>query len=237
MSQTTITRTIFLLSLSFSSISCGPVVKDPAPLSELVDAEVTHSEAQYQIQPGDQLDIRFYLTPQLDESVTVRPDGRISLPLVNEVIAAGLSPNQLRTLLVENYASELKTPEITVIVRSFAGQQVFVDGEVNGGGTVPLTTPTTVLQAIFTVGGFTDRAQVSEVVLIRRGPNREPLVSVLNIKKALDGSDMSQDIRLLPFDMVYVPKKPIVHVNIWIDQYIRRNLIRFSAFGYTSPIS
>jgi len=85
----------------------------------------------YIIQAGDQLDIKFFYNPELNDSVTVRPDGKISLQLVDEVQAAGQTPAQLDDFLTEKYAKELRKPVITVIVKSFASQRVYVGGEVN----------------------------------------------------------------------------------------------------------
>jgi protein involved in polysaccharide export with SLBB domain len=90
--------------------------------------------ALYIIQPGDQLDIKFFYNPELNENVTVRPDGLISLQLVDEVHASGLTPAQLDDLLTQKYSRELKKPMVTVIMRSFTMQRVYVGGEVNRQG-------------------------------------------------------------------------------------------------------
>ena len=96
---------------------------------------------EYQIQIGDALDIKFFYHPELNESVMVRPDGRISLQLVHEVQASGLTPEQLRQNLRKKYEPQISQPEIAVIVRSFTAQKVYVDGEVAKPGLVPLTGP------------------------------------------------------------------------------------------------
>ena len=82
----------------------------------------------------------------------------------------------------------------------------------------------TVLPAISQAGGVKDTARTTEVIVIRRGADNKPLVIAVNLDKAIDGTDMSQDIILRPFDIVYVPKSPIANVNKWVDQYIRKNL-------------
>lgn len=226
--KTVIVRLILLLGLPLGVLSCGPAVENSVPLSYLKSKAGDYSEPEYRIQPGDDLDIKFYYTPELDSLSAVRPDGRISLPLLGDVMAAGRTPNELTQSLIAQYSSELKTPEITVFVRTFAAQQVFVDGEVKSPGVTPLATDTTALQAIFSSGGFTDRAREEQVVLIRRRPDKEPLVVMLNMKNVLNGNDLEQDVALLPSDIIYVPKKPIIFVNIWVDQYIRQNTIRFA---------
>ena len=222
---------LFLLLLL---IACAPVVKNPTPLSQHSIQTSPYPEQEYRIQVGDQLDIKFFYNPELNEQVTVRPDGRISLQLVREIIASDLTPAQLTDLLTQKYAPNLQRPEITVIVRSFNSQRVYVDGEVTKSGMVTLVGFTTVLQAISQAGGVKDSARTTEVIVIRRGPDNKPLAIAVNLNKAIDGADMSQDIVLRPFDIVYVPKSAIANVNVWVDLYIRKNLpISISTgFGY-----
>lgn len=204
---------------------CAPVVKNPTPMAHPeFQATLRSAEKEYSLQAGDQLDIRFYYNPELNEQVTIRPDGRISLQLVREITAAGLTPGELTDLLTKKYAAELKRPEITVIVRSFSSQRIYVDGEINKAGMVNLTVLTTVLQAISQAGGWKDTARRDEVIVIRRGTDNRPLVIQLNLDKAIDGTDTGQDIILRPFDIVYVPKSAIANVNVWMDQYIRKNI-------------
>ena len=178
------------------------------------------------------MDIKFFYNPELNEQVTVRPDGRISLQLAHEIMVAGLTPVELTDLLTGKYASELKKPEITVIVRSFGGQRVYVDGEVAKPGMVPLIGFTTVLHAISQAGGMKDTARRSQVVIIRRAEDNKPLVFQVDLEKVIESTDMSQDIPLKPFDIVYVPKSLIANVNQWVDQYVRKNLPVTPGFGY-----
>jgi protein involved in polysaccharide export with SLBB domain len=220
----------------FFSFACGPVVKNPTPISYTgIQKTYPYTEQEYRVQVGDQLDVKFFYNPELNEQVTVRPDGRISLQLVHEIRVAGLTPSQLTDLLTQKYAPELKKPEIVVIVRSFGAHKIYVDGEVTKPGLVPLIGFMTVLQAISQAGGMKDTARTSEVVIIRRGENNEPFVSQVNLRKVINGTDMGQDITLKPFDIVYVPRSPIADINIWVDQYIRKNIpIPISTgFGYT----
>jgi protein involved in polysaccharide export with SLBB domain len=149
-------------------------------------------------------------------------------------MVVGLTPAELTDLLTKKYATEVKRPEITVIVRSFSAQRVYVDGEVAKPGMISLVGFMTVLPAISQAGGVKDSARTTEVIVIRRGADNKPLVIPVNLNKAIDGTDMSQDIILRPFDIVYVPKSPIANVNKWVDLYVRKNLpISISSgFGY-----
>ena len=184
---------------------------------------------EYLIQPGDRLDINFFFNPDMNDLQTVRPDGRIALPLIGEVMAAGRSPNDLKKILTKKYDQELKNPEITVIVRAF-GSRVYVDGEVEKPGELELLRPLTVMQAISQAEGLTDSAW-DEALVIRRIQGKKPLVIELNLDDVLSGKDLTQDIGLVPYDIVYVPRSPIADVNKWVHQYIRSNIpINFGLF-------
>jgi protein involved in polysaccharide export with SLBB domain len=214
---------------------CAPVAKNPTPITYPgIQTTYPYIEQEYRVQVGDQLDIKFFYNPELNEQVTIRPDGRISLQLAHEIMVAGLTPAELTDLLTKKYATEVKRPEITVIVRSFSAQRVYVDGEVAKPGMISLVGFMTVLPTISQAGGVKDSARTTEVIVIRRGADNKPLVIPVNLGKAIDGTDMSQDIILRPFDIVYVPKSPIANVNKWVDLYIRKNLpISISSgFGY-----
>lgn len=179
---------------------------------------------EYRISLGDQLDIKFFYNPELNEQVIVRPDGRISLQLIPEVVATDLTPAALTRLLTEQYSKDLKQPQLTVIVRGFGSQLVFVDGEVGKPGMVPILGAMTALQAISQAGGMKDTARDGEVVIIRRGAPSKPLAFRVDLKKARDGKDLAQDVSLAPFDIVYVPRSRVANVNVWLDQYIRQNI-------------
>ncbi len=184
---------------------------------------------EYLIQPGDRLDIKFFFNRDMNDLQTVRPDGRISMQLIGEVMAAGRSPNDLKIFLTKGYDQELKNPEITVIVRSFSSR-VYVDGEVEKPGEQELLRPLTVMQAISRAEGLTDKAW-KEALVIRRIGGQEPLVIELDLNAVLTGEDFSQDIVLVPYDIVYVPRSPIANVNVFVHQYIRANIpINFGLF-------
>lgn len=196
--------------------------------------ELFTPDTNYKIQVGDTLDIKFFYNPELNEKeLPVRPDGRISLQLIDEVSASGLTPDNLKTLLKKKFeATELKNVEIAVVVRSFSHQKVFVDGEVNAPRLVPIMGQLTVMQAIAQAVGMKDTARRWEVIVIRHGRDHKPMITTVNLDKVLDGTDLSQDILLMPFDIVYVPKSPIANVDLWVDLYIRRLL----PFALPSPL-
>lgn len=179
---------------------------------------------EYRIQAGDELDIKFYYNTELNERVIVRPDGRISLQLIPELVVTGQTPSGLSQQLMKAYAVELKQPQVTVIVRSFAAEQVYVDGEVSRPGVIALTGRTTVLQAISQAGGFKDSARLSEIMVVRIDGGSRPTPIRLNLKEARQGIAFEQDALLRPRDIVFVPRSRIGNVNKWVDEYIRKNL-------------
>jgi polysaccharide export outer membrane protein len=190
----------------------------------------------YTIQPGDQLDIKFFYNPELNESVIVRPDGKISLQLIDEIQAAGLQPAELDRQLTDLYAHELRKPELTVIVRSFTRQRVYVGGEVNTPGLIALPAGMTALQAVFQSGGFKETANPAETLVIRKGSNDKPIPLRINLVAVMNAHG-GNDLQLQPDDIVHVPKTAIANVNKFIDEYIGGLLMfRGWSFGVTQNL-
>lgn len=197
------------------------------------DTKVKVQETEYVIHVGDELGIKFFYNPALNEEVKVRPDGRISLQLIDEVMAAGQTPAALAKQLRELYSSEMDRPEISVIVRTFAAQRVYVDGEVARPGELPLSGELTVLQAIAQAGGVTDRARLKDILVIRKRSDGSPSVVRVDIRKNHSSKEvLIADFDLAPSDIVFVSRKTISNVNIWIDQYIRRNIPITMTLGF-----
>lgn len=186
----------------------------------------------YVIHPNDELSIKFFYNPELNEDVVVRPDGKISLQLVDEIQASGKTPTQLDKELTELYSVELKRPAITVIMRSFGGQQVFVGGEVGKPQAITLTPEMTPLQAVMNAGGFLDTANQKNVMIIRAGTNNQPQTYAVNLNQIADGDSPDMRFQLHPGDVVYIPKTGIAKADVWMDQHIRRFLL-FNGFSYS----
>lgn len=223
-----------LLIISFVIVTaCSPAVQNTGPAAVSPNMQAGPLiEPEYRINVGDDLDFKFFYNPELNERIIVRPDGRISLQLVHEIMVAGMTPAELTDLLVDKYSSEIKQPEITVIVRSFSAHRVHVGGEVNNAGTIDFIGPMTVLQSISRAGGLKDTARIHEVMVIRRKANQKPQVIMIDLEKVFDGTEIGQDIVLTSYDIVYVPKSPIANLNKWVDQYIRKNIPVPFGFSY-----
>jgi len=175
----------------------------------------------YRIQPGDQLDISFYLSPEFDQDVTVRPDGNISMPVVGNVRVQGETPGQLEKNLNQMYSTELKEPKTTVRIDKSPGQVVYVEGQVSKPGAVPLQTGMTAMQAIAASGGLTDNAGPGKVVLIRRDACGTAHGQNLKLDKVLDQKSNEEDVALLPSDVVLVPRSGIAQFDLDVKQYVR----------------
>ncbi len=154
----------------------------------------------YVIGPEDMLLIRVWREPELSGQFPVRPDGRISLPLVNELQAAGLTPEQLAAAVVQGLGKYMTQPEVSVAVVQVNSKKYFVIGEVARPGPYPLTVPTTVLEALVTAGGFRDFANQKKI-LVLRGAQRLKF----NYKDVVAGKNTEQNVLLESGDKIIVP--------------------------------
>jgi polysaccharide export outer membrane protein len=168
---------------------------------------------------GDVVDVRFFYTPELNVTQTIRPDGKISLQLIGEVEAQGKSPEELRGELLRLYQPHLREPDVAVIVQSFYNRRVFVAGQVLKPSTIPMPGQLTALEAIMEAGGFTlPQAQAGSVVVLRQRDGVR-YGYCINLKPALKGGPVDP-FYLEPQDVVYVPQTPITEIGQWIDQHI-----------------
>lgn len=173
------------------------------------------------LQVGDVLDVKFTYWPELDEQQAIRPDGLLSLPLVGEVEAEGLTPSQFHARLLDLYKDKITDPEINVVVRSLESHRIYVGGEVKTPGMLPITGRMTALQAIMQAGGFLkESARMSTVVVVRQDENEQHAMTI-DLAKALESAD-SEPFYLQPNDMVFVPRTAIDRVDQWVEQYVNK---------------
>jgi len=185
--------------------------------------------SDYIIQAGDTIEVKFFNNKELNEVVTVRPDGKISLQLIDEVSAAGKTPSELDGMLTEKYAEEFRSPIISVIMRTFTDQKVFVGGEVKKQGIIDFRNGMTILQAVYQAEGFGEDALPSEAIVIRKDAENRPIPVRVDITNVVE-KDIGANYRLQPQDIVYVPKTAIAHVNKFTRDYIR-GMLMFNGFG------
>jgi protein involved in polysaccharide export with SLBB domain len=189
----------------------------PEPTASVPAAPVL---GDYRIQAGDEIDVRFPLNPELNVVSVVRPDGRVSLKLVGEVLAEGRTPAELSQQLKSAYSTELRDPEIAVIVRGMAAR-IYVDGQIERPGEYVWNPQITALQAIARAGGFRDTADEDRFVVLRRSSDGAQQVIAVDLEEEGAGN---HDVFLAPYDLVVVPSSSVADVNKWVDQYIRQNI-------------
>ena len=174
-----------------------------APAEKAVPEPISRTGPDYVIGADDTLHISVWKEPDLSETLPVRADGKISLPLLGDVAAAGFTPTQLATLLTDKLKKYVADPRVTVIVTAMNSQRVYVTGEVTHTGSMTLTPNMTVLQALASAG-FTQFANTKGIYVLRVVDGKQVKIPV-NYKKLVKGEAMDQNVVLRPGDTIVVP--------------------------------
>jgi polysaccharide export outer membrane protein len=174
----------------------------PASRAASPQAAAAALPADYKLTVGDKLRVEVYKDPQLSQSLQVRPDGKVTLPLIGDTSAAGLTSIELRDRIAAALKEYVTNPVVTVIVVETVPPVVYVMGEVADAGAVPLNGPMSVLQALAMAGGFRDFANTKDIRVLRRGPRGIQTIA-FNYKTAVKGD--GDPVMLQPGDTVIVP--------------------------------
>jgi polysaccharide biosynthesis/export protein len=158
----------------------------------------------YVIGPEDVLAVVFWREKDLSVDAAVRPDGRITVPLLNDLPAAGLTPDQLRERIQTAAAKFVEDPSVTVVVKAINSRKVFITGQIAKPGQYPLAGPTTVMQLIATAGGVNEFADKDKILIMRTETGKQT-AKRFNYGEVLDGKNLNQNIELQPGDTVVVP--------------------------------
>jgi len=211
---------------------CAGAPGGPRPTGDFANipyASWSEDEPAYRLYPGDVLDVFAPSAPELARTVTVQPDGRITLPLIAPVMAADRSLVEVEGALSRAYATQLLRPQIEVSVKQAAPLKVFVGGEVKNPGVYDMPGDINALQGVLLGGGFTPIAKREQVVVIRRGPDGRPMMRTVDLRAAIYRPGGGDAVPLRRFDIVYVPRSSIGEVDTFVDQYLRQTLpIQFS---------
>jgi polysaccharide biosynthesis/export protein len=175
----------------------------PSKQSTQASAPAT-TDPNYVIGASDDLNIDVWKQPDLSRTVPVRPDGKISLPLLNDIQAVGLTPTQLAAQITEKLSKLVNNPEVTVIVTAINSQRIYVLGEVARAGAYPMLPNMTVLQAISSAGGLGQFANQKNIYILRTESGKQ-LRLPFNYKEVLRGQKTEQNILLKPGDTIVVP--------------------------------
>jgi len=161
-------------------------------------------DPNYSIAPEDVLIIDVWKEPEISRTVPVRRDGKISLPLLNDLQAAGLTPTQLGSEITEKLRANIIHPQVTVIVAQMSSLRIYILGQVTRGGAYPLVPDMTVMQALSIAGGFTPFANLKKIYVMRAENGTDKIFPV-NYREVIRGRQMEQNIRLKPGDTIVVP--------------------------------
>lgn len=199
-----LSRHFISVALAVVLVTTAGPVSGQQPVKAASDRNQAPEHGEYRIGPEDVLQISVWKNDAMSRTVPVRPDGKISLPLLNDVQAAGLTPMQLRDVLVKKMVVYIPTPEVSVIVTEVRSFKVSVIGEVSRPGRYELKSWTTVVDALAMVGGFSEFASRSRIVVLRpegKTTKRIPF----NYNKAITDGGEQENFYLSPGDMVVVP--------------------------------
>jgi polysaccharide export outer membrane protein len=178
----------------------------PAPVTPSANGPTStpkaDTSADYRLVAGDKLRIEVYKDPQLSQSLQIRPDGKVTLPLVGDVAAAGRTSNELRDTISASLKEYITNPVVTVIVVEATAAQAYVIGEVANPGTLVMQGPMTVMQALAQVGGLREFADRDDIRILRKTPTGTRTLT-FNYKKAIRGE--LEPVYLQPGDTVVVP--------------------------------
>jgi polysaccharide biosynthesis/export protein len=192
------------LVIIFVALAVPVYAQDTKASSPAGAPSAAAADPNYSIGPQDMLDISVWKEPDLTKVVPVRPDGKISLPLLNDVQAAGLTPTQLAESITASLKKFVTDPQVTVIVTEINSQRVYILGQVVRPGAYPLLPQMTFLQALSSAGGFTTFANMKRMYLLRQ-TNGKQEIHLFNYKEVIAGKNSEQNIILKAGDQIVVP--------------------------------
>jgi polysaccharide export outer membrane protein len=181
-----------------------PTVQSAAEDTSAASSKAATQDPNYIIGAQDVLDISVWKEPEVSRVVPVRPDGKISLPLLNDVQAAGLTPSQLAAQITVSLKKYVTSPQVTVIVATINSQRVYIIGEVLRPGAFPMLPGMNVLQGLSSAGGFTQFAKTKSIYVLRMENGKQQKYPV-NYKEVVSGKHPDQDILLKAGDTIVVP--------------------------------
>lgn len=196
---------------------------EPAPsgpgFADIPYAQWTDYEPPYRFYPGDELEVTVPSAPELNKTVTVQPDGRITVPLIPPIMAADRTTLQLEAALSEAYGAHLLRPDAFVTPKA-APLKVFVGGEVGQPGIYDMTGDVDALRAVIQAGGFRTTADRSKVIILRRGAEGRGMMRTVDLLRGLrdPGTNLAP---LRRFDIVYVPRSGVANAGLFVQQYFR----------------
>lgn len=173
-------------------------------------------DERYLLQPGDVLEIQYRYTPEFNQTLTVQPDGFISLQIGGDVSVTGRNLQEVRKLILATAQIRLASPELNIVLKEFQKPYVVVAGEVAQPGKFELREKLTAIQAVLLAGGFKDSAKSSQILVFRKLNADTAEVRSLNFKTLKTTSDLENDLTLQPGDMILVPRNRISKIERFV---------------------
>lgn len=227
-------RSLLLIFLSGLLLAgCGQTSMQPGKTSPARFVPWSDDKAEYTVGVGDEIEVRLPYNAEFSDRVTVGPDGRFTLPLIGEVRAEGRTVADLTAELDSRFSQDLRSPRVQVAIRNYVSQRIFVGGEVSKPGVYTLQGRIGLLEAIImaNANGPIDTGRMSQVVLIRRNRDGEPMMRTVDLTNFIRGS--ANDVPLQSSDVVFVPKSTIAELNQFMDQFVTRMIPFQRSFIYT----
>lgn len=188
----------------------------------------------YRLGPGDKLKVKYFITREMDEDLIVSPDGSIAPRAIGQIRVEGSTLSSVQDYIRRESRKELVDQKVVVALEEAVSAKVYVGGTVPRPGAYKLPDMgTSALQGILLAGGFTEESRTGQVALIRRGPNNEPMLRVINVRDVIQTGFDANDVPLVSGDIIYVPRSSIAEVNLWIDQFINKVVPFQRQFSYT----
>ena len=229
----TVAKTIFTAAaILFAMTSCAinpnlnelnsARVERQTEKSGLVQVEHVPASAfktgEYLLGFGDVIEVKFFANSEYNEIVAVRPDGKITLQRIGDLNIVGMPVSDLDKIITDAYSEILVNPDVTVFVREFGGQQVYVMGEVNNPGAYNISKGMSLLRAITTAGGPLSSAKMNSVILVRADQNSNLYAERIDLSPTKLKSLLEQDRPIQPYDFIYVPKTAISDLEAFVSQ-------------------
>jgi polysaccharide export outer membrane protein len=210
-------KRIAIVTLLAASLGLALTAHGQTRLTQTPQLRTPAAEERYVLHPGDVLDIQYRYTPEFNQTVTVQPDGFISLEIGGDVKVSGRNLEQVRNIILARARARLASPELIVVLKEFQKPYVVVAGEVAQPGKLEMREKLTALQAVLLAGGFKDSAKSSQILVFRKLNNDMAEVRSLNFKTLKRTSDLENDLTLQAGDMILVPRNRISK----IERYVR----------------
>jgi protein involved in polysaccharide export with SLBB domain len=225
--------------LALSLVGCAQKPANYAPIAS-IKAQAPMPlppKGPYRLGAGDEVEVKFFFAPELNDRMLVRPDGKVSIMFAQDIQAAGLTAEELAADIRAVLAPHVKQLDLVVIVRNFASQKAYVGGEVGKPGPVTLSGSETLLHVLADAGWMTPAAGAEKVVLVRRDGSGEEKIYPVNVADLQTGHNMAQNVMVQPGDLILVPPSDAVSADRWVDQNIRQLLPFSTGFGLSYEIN